>query len=100
MRQLPLNLQYCETMNNADSAEVYLQTQLSDTAKLDTIVTRIAVVAMQFIVPNSHIGAHQSVAQLNVANAAFEAVHVVKQAQALDYHRSTASYNFPSKYLF
>lgn len=39
MRQLPIHMQYCETANIADSAEIYLQTQLSDTAKLDTIVT-------------------------------------------------------------
>lgn len=49
--------------------------------------------AVQFAVANAHVGAHEAVAQLHAADAALEAVNVVEQAQTLDDHRRTPTYD-------
>jgi hypothetical protein len=56
-----------------------------------TIITRVTIVTMQLVVPNSNISSHQSITQLNMTNTAFEAVNVIEQPQAFDYHCCTTA---------
>jgi hypothetical protein len=44
-----------------------------------TIITRVTIMTMQFVVSNSNISSHKSIAQLNMANTAFETINVVKK---------------------
>lgn len=61
------------------------------TAELDAVVAAEAVVTVQLLVADAHVGAGHAVAQLHAAHAALEAVQVVEQAQALDDHGRTAA---------
>lgn len=61
-------------------------------AELDAVVARITVLAMQLMIPHTDIGAIQSIPELHVADAALEAVDVIKQQQGFNYHGSSASW--------
>lgn len=58
-----------------------------------TVVAGVAIVAVQLVVAHAHVGTHEAIAEPHVAHAALETLHVVKQPQALDYHRRSSSCN-------
>lgn len=60
-------------------------------AELDAIVAGVTVLAMQLVVPHPDIGSIQAIAQLNMADAALEAVDMVKQQQRLNNHGSAST---------
>lgn len=47
--------------------------------------------AVKFVISYAHVRSHQSIAQSNVTDTAFEAFHVIKQSKALDYHCRTSA---------
>lgn len=51
----------------------------SHAAELDAVVTGVAVLAVQLVVPHSDIGAVHAVAQSHQTHAALEAVDVIEQ---------------------
>ena len=59
---------------------------------LCTVVAGVAVVTVELVVAHAHVRAHEAVAEAHVAHAALEALHVVEQPEALDYHRRASSY--------
>lgn len=63
---------------------------LLNAAELE-LVAGVAVLAVQLVVPHPDIGSIEAVAQLDMADAALEAVDVVEQQQRLDDHGSTAT---------
>jgi len=44
-----------------------------------TIITRVTIMTVQFVVSNSNISSHKPITQLNMANTAFETVNVVEE---------------------
>jgi hypothetical protein len=56
-----------------------------------TIITRVTIMTVQFVVSNSNISSHKAITQLNMTNTAFEAVNVIKQPQTFDYHCCTTT---------
>jgi hypothetical protein len=46
---------------------------------------------VQFVVSNSNVSSHKSIAQLNMTNTTFEAVNVIKEPQAFDDHCCTTT---------
>lgn len=52
-----------------------------DTTKFDSIITRVAVLTVQLLVPNTNIRPVETISQLNMANATLETVDVIKQSQ-------------------
>lgn len=52
-----------------------------DAAELDAVVAGVTVLAMQLVVPHPDIGSIQAIPQLDMADAALEAVDMVKQQQ-------------------
>ena len=50
---------------------------------------------VQFVVPDSNVGAHGAVTELDVTHAALEAVDVVEKTQTLDYHSGASTCDQP-----
>jgi hypothetical protein len=67
---------------------------------MHTVVARVARVAVEFSIAHAHIGAHEAVAELHAADTALEAVNVVEEAQALNDHRRSPTYNILIKLFF
>lgn len=57
-----------------------------------TIVTGVAIVAVELVVAYAHVGAHETVPEFDVTNAALEALHVIEESKALNYHGRASSY--------
>lgn len=45
---------------------------------MNTVVAGVTVVAMKFVIPDTYVGAHTTVAETDVTDAALEALHVIK----------------------
>lgn len=54
--------------------------RLLHTTELDTVVARVAVMAMKFMISDAHVRSHQSVAEAHVTHATFETLHVIEQS--------------------
>lgn len=48
-------------------------------AEFDAIIAGITVLAMKLLIPHTNIGSIESIAELDMADATFEAVDVVEQ---------------------
>jgi len=62
-----------------------------DAAELDAIIAGVAVLAVQLVIPHPDICSIEAISQLDVADAALEAVDVVEEQQRLDDHGSAAT---------
>jgi hypothetical protein len=45
-----------------------------------TVVTRVAVMAMKFMISDTHIRSHQAITKARMTHATFETFHMIKQS--------------------
>lgn len=45
-----------------------------------TVVAGVAVMAVEFVIPDAYVRSHQSVAETHVAYATLEALHMIEQS--------------------
>lgn len=77
--------------NKIDNRYVNIKQKCLNTTKFDSIITRVAILTVQLLVPHSNIGAVETIAQLNMTNTALETVDVVEQSQRFNDHSCSST---------